>query len=214
MFAIQLRQDAGRDQPVGQRVARARGNLRAVGNHPPAAVRRARKVRGVKVQELAARHADVVARPQKIRLPEHQRRGQPARTNEFLLAVAIRQDAIEQRRALDQPGFERPPLPGRDQKRQRVKFPGPLHSARVAINVVGDPLLAHEPLAGVPAAQAFRRAELFQRAHQFRKVRTQRAVRAQQLVVGWTARTIVAQQICGRLVFQGSGCSFGVHYQD
>jgi hypothetical protein len=51
VVAERFGQDARGDQPVRQRVARAGGNLRAVGNHPPASVRRTREVGGVKMQK-------------------------------------------------------------------------------------------------------------------------------------------------------------------
>ena len=52
--AERLRQNARGDQPVRQRVARAGGNLRPVGDDPPAAIRRARKIGSVEMQESVA----------------------------------------------------------------------------------------------------------------------------------------------------------------
>ena len=100
-----------------------------------------------------------MARAQKIRLREHQRRRKPARADEFLRAVAVGENAVQQRRALDQAGFERAPFVRRDDERNRVELPRAFHAARVAINIVGDALFVDEPSAGVRAAIQFRRPE-------------------------------------------------------
>ena len=103
---------------------------------------------------------------------------QPARADEFLRAVAVRQNLVQQRRALDQAGFERAPFVRRHDERNRVELPGPFHAARVAIDIVGDALLMDKPLAGVPTLLEFCRAQALQRADQFRIVRARPAVSA------------------------------------
>jgi hypothetical protein len=45
-----LGKNAANDGPVLERITRTGGRLRAVGNHPPAAVGRAREIGGVEVQ--------------------------------------------------------------------------------------------------------------------------------------------------------------------
>ena len=108
---------------------------------------------------------------------ENQRRRKPARADEFLRAVAVGENFVQQRRALDQAGFKRAPFVRRDDERNRVQLPRPFHAARIAIDVVGDALFVDEPLAGVRAALQFRRAEFLQCAEQFRVMRTHFAVR-------------------------------------
>ena len=69
-------------------------------------------------------------------------------------AVAVGENLVQQRRALDQAGFERAPFVRRDDERNRVELPRTLHAARVAIDVVGDALFVDEPLAGVRSGAA------------------------------------------------------------
>jgi hypothetical protein len=89
-----------------------------------------------------------VARAQKIRLRKHQRRRKPARPDEFLRAVAVGEDFVQQRGALDESRFERAPFVRRDDERNRVELPGRSDAARIAINIVGDALLVDQPAAG------------------------------------------------------------------
>ena len=201
IVAERFGQNARGDETVRQRVARAGGNLRAVGNHPPASVGRTRQVGGVEMQKGVAGHVDAVAGPQKIRLGENQRRRKPARTDEFLRAVAVGENFVQQRGALDQTGFERAPFVRRDDERNRVELPRTFHAARVAIDVVGDALLVDEPLAGVRAPRQFRRAEFLQFAEQLRVVRKHFAVRREQFIKRARAALVTGQQLSGGAAF-------------
>ena len=58
------------DLAILERVARARGRLRAIGEQPPAAIRRARQVRGVDVQPGAIGGLQVLAGPEVVRMAE------------------------------------------------------------------------------------------------------------------------------------------------
>ncbi len=51
------------DEPVLHGVTRPRRTLGSIADHPPAAVRRAREIAGVKVQEGSARRLDAAAGP-------------------------------------------------------------------------------------------------------------------------------------------------------
>ena len=75
-IAERFGQVAQQHDPVFERIAGARRRLRAVGEHPPLAVRRARQVHGVQVEMNAVRDANAVARPQERRVREHERRRQ------------------------------------------------------------------------------------------------------------------------------------------
>ena len=101
MVAKRFGQDARGGEAVGESVAGARRNLRAVGDDPPLAVGGASQIGGVEMQERICCRPDVVAGTQEIRLRKDQRGREPAGTNEFLRAVAVRKNPIEQRRALD-----------------------------------------------------------------------------------------------------------------
>ena len=70
--AERLGQDARHHDPVLERIARARRRLRAVADHPPLPVRRAREVGGEGVQIAVARHAHAVTRPQEVRIAVHE----------------------------------------------------------------------------------------------------------------------------------------------
>lgn len=86
-----------------------------------------------------------MAGAQKIALPEDQSGRQVRGADEFLRTVAVGEDAVEECRALDHPGFEPAPFRIAHDERHRVQFPRALHAARVVIHVVGDALLRHEP---------------------------------------------------------------------
>ena len=79
--AERLGQHARGDKAVCQRVAGPGGNLGAIGGHPPAAIRRARQIRRVKIEELIAHGPDAMAGSLKIRLGKHERGRQPAGTD-------------------------------------------------------------------------------------------------------------------------------------
>src|SRR5205814_1508848 len=98
--------------------------------------------------------------PQEIRLRKDERGRQSTGMDEFLRAVAIAEDAVDECGALDEGALERIPLVRGDDKRHRVNLPGPLHAARVPMNVVGDALLVGEAAGGLGAALEFREAEL------------------------------------------------------
>ncbi len=141
--AEQLREDARDDQPVLQRVAGARRRLRAVGDHPPAAVGRARQVGGVDVQPDAAGRPDArgtatgsragrkpapaAAGPREQ--PSARRRGRRARRSSSAARCAT-------------PAADLGPFGGRDDQRQRIELPRPVGAARVGVDVVGDAVLA------------------------------------------------------------------------
>ena len=60
------------DFAILERVARARRRLGAIGEQPPAAIRRARQVRGVHMQPGAVGGPQVVAGPEVVRMAERQ----------------------------------------------------------------------------------------------------------------------------------------------
>ncbi len=154
------------DEAVRQRVAGARGDLRAVRHHPPLAIRRARQIGGVEMEVGAVHRADAVLGSQKIRLGEQQGRRQPARTDEILRAVAVGEDAIEERGTLDKGALQLGPLPFPDDKGNRIEIPRALNAPRVAIHIVGDSLLQHEPARSFRAAAHLGRAERIKLLHE------------------------------------------------
>ena len=74
-------------------------------------------------------------------------------------AVKVRQDVVQQVRALDQAGFERIPLGGRNEERNRIQIPRAVHAERIAVDIVGDAVFANSLPGDLPAAGKFFGAE-------------------------------------------------------
>ena len=194
VVAKRLGQDARSDEPVRERVTRARGNLRAVRDHPPLAVGRTREVGGVEVQEPATGRFAAVRRPQEIRLREHQRGRQPLRADQLLRAIGIGEDAVEERGALDEAGLQPPPFFRADDEGQRVELPRTFHAALIAIDVVGDAALVDEAARGLPASLDLAFAQLGKRFEQQPVVRPHRAAGVEQFIVQPGRRTVAGEQ--------------------
>ena len=77
-LAHRVRQYLLDDLAILERVARAGGRLRAVGEQPPVPIRRAGEVGGVDVKPIAILRLQAVACPQKIRMTECELSGHAA----------------------------------------------------------------------------------------------------------------------------------------
>ena len=146
------------------------------------------------MQKYVLRRSNAVAGPEEIRLREHERGRQPARADEFLRPVAVGQDAIDQRRPLDEGGRQHLPFVRRDHERNQIDLPGPVQPAGVAVNVVGDPLLVDEATDRIGAALEFGRAELVEVAHQRTVAGAHLAGVGEELVEGGARRLVTGQQ--------------------
>ena len=93
--------------------------------------------------------------PQEAGVREHQLRRQRAVLKKPLRAVEVGEDQFEQACPLDEAAFEMSGFGGRDEERDRIELPGAVHAARVAVDVVGDAVLADEVLGFVPAVAEF-----------------------------------------------------------
>ena len=124
--AEHLREDARDDEPVLERVARARRRLRAVVDDPPAAVGRARQVGGVLQQVATAGRPQALGGGEEAAVAEDHRRRDRAALQQRLRAVEIAEDAVEQVGALLDAGGDRLPLVGRQHERDRVDLPWPI----------------------------------------------------------------------------------------
>ena len=131
---VALREHLGqalrRHDAILERVARARRRLRAVAEHPPASVRRAREIERDEVQVQVVAHADARARPQELRIAEHEPGRQHLVLQHALLAVEIDEQLVQQPCALDHAELDRGPLVGIDEQREQIEPPRP---AAVAI---------------------------------------------------------------------------------
>ncbi len=68
-----------------------------------------------------------------------------------LRAVQVREQSVEEPRALNQARLDRDGVVRRDQKRDRVEFPRALHPARVTVNVISNAVLPDQVLGFLPA---------------------------------------------------------------
>ena len=137
--------NAGNDLAVFQGVARTRGRLGAVAQHPPATIRRPRQVHGIEVQPGSIRWSRTATGPKVVGVAEDQLRRNAAVGDQFLRAIEIGQQRIEQVGPLQHARFDLPPLRPRNEEGQRIEHPGSITSLRIGINVVGHAVLDDQP---------------------------------------------------------------------
>ncbi len=176
-------QDIGDDGAVLQRIAAAGRGLGAVGEHPPLAVGRAGEIDCQHVQITVRGNGYADQRPQKRGIGVEQRRGKTPLRHQVLRAVEIFEDEVQQLRALNDAGFEEAPFIGGDEKGNDVDLPRPVGSEGIAVDVVGDSVLANAALGAAPAAAQLFRADLLQGLHQVRPVRSRSHPVGRQLVI-------------------------------
>ena len=138
-------QHAADDAAVFERIARAARRFRAVGEHAPFSVRRAREVDGGEMQIPAPLRAGAVTGAQKTRIGFDQRRRQDAFGDRRLRPVDVGQQRVEKLRALDRARLDDAPFLRRDQQRQHVERPETFGALRIVIDRIGDVVLAKEP---------------------------------------------------------------------
>jgi hypothetical protein len=205
-FAVQLRQGAGDDLPVLQRVAGARGRLGAVGEHVPAAVGVARQVHGIAVQVDAAGHRQTAAGPEEVGVAVDQFGGQHALGEQALLAVEVGQHRVEQPPALRHAGGDAGPFLGGQQVGQQVQLPGAVGALGVGVDVVGHAVFLDLPRQQGLALLQLRGAGAFQALDQALPVRAHAARGVQQFVVCRGGQRVVGEQ----LGHQGLGVQGGL----
>ena len=145
-LAIEARQRAGQHQPVLQRVASARGGLRAVAEHPPAPVRPTAHIGGVEAHPAPARRLDAAHGANEIGRARHGGRRQGAIGDELGGAVDVGEDALEQFGALFDAGANLLPVAFGDQQGHVAERPTAL--ARLPMHPVGDAHFADAPVGG------------------------------------------------------------------
>ena len=153
-LAEDVGQDARAHQPVFQRVADAGGRLRAIGDHPPAAIGRARQVRGVGVQIDAAAAASMPKQGRrKCGLSNSSAGGKMAIVD---AGAAARRDRASMALSSVARWMTARSICAHscrvDDQRNRIHRPGALLALRIAADVVGDAVGLDELLAGLPAA--------------------------------------------------------------
>ena len=152
-----------------------------------------------------------MARPPEARVRKNKRRRKQAAMKQPLRSVQIGQNQVEQPGTLDQPRFELVPFRRRDYKRNSIQIPRPIHSQRIAIDVVGDAVFPNALLGRSPAACQFLVAERGQRVDEFVPMRTKNSGRSAHLIVHTGCLVITDAQercfhrICGNLHSSSGG---------
>jgi hypothetical protein len=201
-----LGKNAADDGPVFEGIAGTRWGLRAVGNHPPAAVGRAREVGGVEMQIGITGRSDPLAGPEEVVVTEDQRRRQAAIGDQGLRTVQILQHGVEQACALRHGTGQLLPLAGREDQRQWIEFPWSVGALRVGVDVVSYTVLedaAPHVIESVPHLLGGCRSEVGQERL---PRRTHATVLGEHLV-----ETVVFLLIARKQGLRHAGCGRGLH---
>ena len=113
--AEEIGQNIGDDGAILQRIAAARRRLRAIGQHPPLAVGRTRKIDGQHMQIAVRGNRHAHQRPQKCGVGIEQRGRKVAVRHQVLRAVEVLEQQVQQLGALNDAGFDEAPLVRRNQ---------------------------------------------------------------------------------------------------
>ncbi len=181
-------------QPVFEGVAGARGRLRAIGKHHPVAVRASCQVDAEHVQIEIVRDRDAVARAQERRVGECQWRRQQAAAQEKLRTVQVEEHEVEQPCPLGEAALEPFPLLCGNDERHHVELPRSIDALRIAVDVVGDAVLADRAPRVVPPRRELVGADGFDAAYEALAVLAQRARPVEHLVERPGHWPIVPQQ--------------------
>lgn len=95
---------------------------------------------------------DVVARAEEVRVGVDEFSGKVALADQILRAIAIVEDGVEEGGALGDGLIEKLPLVFGEDEGKRIEGPEALGPAGIAVDVVGDSVVADDLLGGVPAA--------------------------------------------------------------
>ena len=146
------------------------------------------------MQERAARLGRAAERAHEKRAGGDERGRQVARAEQRLLAIDVGGDAIEQAGALHQPRLQPAPVLGRDGERRDVEFPRPRRLAGIAVDVVGDAVVADHAQRGRFQPLQFLAAQRRQALDQLPPMRPHLAVPPDQLVGGERQRRVALKQ--------------------
>ncbi len=184
-------------QTIFQRIARTGRCLGAIGNRPPAAIRRARQVDRVVMQPDLPRRLNAATGPQIAMLPVDQRRWQQAFCQHTLLAVQIRQQGIQQTRALRHRHRHALPFVLRQDQRQRVQRPRSIRTIGVGIDVVGNAVLLDASIHKLKATAHLFGRDRIQMAEELSPMRAHRPIGGQHFVVASRAAWVNCQKCAG-----------------
>src|ERR1700730_4620761 len=104
-----------------------------------------------------------MTRPPEAGVREYQSRWNQAAAKQLLWAVKIGQNEVQQSSTLDQSCFHLAPFRRRDHKGNGIQSPRPIHSQRIAINIVRNAVFPNSLPCRFPAAGYFLPAKCRQR---------------------------------------------------
>ena len=121
-------------------------------DHPPRTIGATHEVEGQHVQVDTARRRHALHAAQVAGMAQHQGRWQQRLLEQALLAIGVRQDAVEQARALRHAALDATPFLRTNDVRQHLQRPGSAGPALGLVDVVGDAVFADLPSDQVLAA--------------------------------------------------------------
>ena len=190
-LAVEARKRLRDDEAVFQRVARARGRLRAIAQHPPAPVGPAADVGGVEPQPALARRRDAAHRGDEVGRSGQRGGGQHALGDQAALAIDVGEHAFEQFGALGDAVRDLAPFGFGNHQRHAAERPHPL--GRLALHAIGHAAIADAPVGGGEALRDLAGFERRERLQQPLPMRAARAVGADELVGNPRKRRVVAR---------------------
>jgi len=200
--AEHFRENARNDQAVFQCITGPGRRLRAVGDDPPATIRRARQIDRILVQPDTAGRLDALTGPQIAVLAIDQRWRQQAFGKQLLLAVEVGQNGIEQGCPLRDRSRDFGPLFCRDDQRQRVERPRPVGAAGIGVDVVGDPVFLDPSIDEIKATMHFVRRDRVKMNEELPPVRTNSAVGIEHFIVAASAVGVDCEECAGHSASQ------------
>ena len=140
----QVREHRVHDDPILERETDSSRGLRAVAQHPPAAIGRAHQISCIEVQPASPGRRQAMAFPQERRVGVQPFRRQDPFVQQPLRSMEITEYGVEQQRPLDDRRFQRGPLGAVDHTRNQVERPGALLHAGAPVDVKRHAVVADE----------------------------------------------------------------------
>src|SRR5688572_4607086 len=140
------------DESVLQCVSHPRRNLRPIRNDPPSTIRRARQIRGIRVQMNAPKRRDPHAWTKETGTGKKKFGGQKPIAKQPLRAIKIHQHRIQERGALSYSAFNSGPFRTIDNERNGIHRPLIIAGFFNISGVVRHTLRLDDLLSGLPAA--------------------------------------------------------------